>query len=325
MNTDKFISAIRTKLGFECKYDKKINQLSIQFKKNDALIFKPEIIGNIDKFNIGAVIHYMKNSEKGLLLTDYVNKILAEQLQKAHIQYIDCSGNVYINDSSVFISVKGESPNKLSVNDEQTFTLNVASIKVIFTLLVIKNAIDLTYRDIAKMSDVALGSVNKTFLMLQNNGYLIVKENGARHLVNKENLLSKWCIGYAERLRPKLIIDKFSTDNLELLKEINPIDFNFLWGAEIAAAKLTNHLKPQIITLYVDNELPILQLKYRLKRNTNGNIELIKKFWNFDTIMHKHNVVPFILVYADLLSFFDERNQETAEIIYDKYIKEQME
>ncbi|HAT8103557.1 TPA: hypothetical protein GDG55_14210, partial [Legionella pneumophila] len=28
---------------------------------------------------------------------------------------------------------------------------------------------------------------------------------------------------------------------------------------------------------------------------------------------------------ADLLSSSDERNQETAEIIYDKFIKEQME
>ncbi|HAU1562875.1 TPA: hypothetical protein JBI88_15320, partial [Legionella pneumophila] len=31
------------------------------------------------------------------------------------------------------------------------------------------------------------------------------------------------------------------------------------------------------------------------------------------------------LIYADLLSSSDERNQETAEIIYDKFIKEQME
>ncbi|HAU2093797.1 TPA: hypothetical protein JBK27_17610, partial [Legionella pneumophila] len=94
---------------------------------------------------------------------------------------------------------------------------------------------------------------------------------------------------------------------------------------EIAAAKLTQYLKPKIITLYAENELPLLQYKYRLKKNINGNIELIKKFWNFDTKLYNHNVVPFILIYADLLSSSDERNQEIAEIIYDKFIKEQME
>lgn len=325
MNTDKCISVIRDKLGFQCKYDKKLNQLSIQIKQTNTLIFKPEIIGSIDKSNIGAVIHHMKNLEKSLLLTNHINKILAEQLQKADIQYIDCSGNVYINERSVFISVKGESPNKLTLGNEQTFMLSVASIKIIFTLLVVKNAIELTYRDIAKMSDVALGSVNKTFILLEKHGYLLLKKDGKRRLVNTENLLSKWCIGYTERLRPKLIIGKFSSEHLELLKEINPVDYGFLWGGEIAAAKLSNHLKSQLISLYAEDEIPRLQLKYRLKRDIDGNIELLKKFWNFDTDVHKQNVVPFILVYADLLSSFDERNQEIAEIIYDKYIKKQME
>lgn len=325
MNINKCISVIKDKLGFLCKYDKKLNQLSIQIKQNNALIFTPEIIGSIDKSTIGAVIHHMKNLEKSLLLTKHINKILAEQLQKADIQYMDCSGNVYINEPSIFISVKGESPNKLPLGNEQSFMLSVASIKIIFTLLVVKNAIERTYRDIAKMSDVSLGSVNKTFLLLEIHSYLLVKSDGKRRLVNKENLLSKWCIGYTERLRPKLMIGKFSTEQLDLLNKINPVDYGFLWGGEMAAAKLTSYLKPQLMSLYAENEMPILQLKYRLKRDIDGNIELLKKFWNFDTDIHKQNVVPCILVYADLLSSFDERNQEAAEIIYDKYIKKQME
>ncbi|WP_240610471.1 type IV toxin-antitoxin system AbiEi family antitoxin [Legionella qingyii] len=241
---------------------------------------------------------------------------MADKLQKANIEYVDFSGNMYINSPPVFISIKGETPQKKSLSDITQFTLSVASIKLIFTLLVIKKTLEHTYRELAKMSDVALGSVSKTLFILEKHGYIVEKNRGEKHLVNKDILLSKWCIGYAERLRPKLMIDKFSTDNLAQFKETNPCEFNFLWGGEIAAAKLTHYLSPQIITLYADDALPLLQYKCRLKKDNNGNIELIKKFWNFDTKTHKENHVPFILVYADLLSSLDERTKETAEILY---------
>ncbi|MCE0723997.1 hypothetical protein [Legionella resiliens] len=120
--------------------------------------------------------HLSKNS---LLMTHHANKALAEQLQQANIQFIDYSGNAYINEPPIFIFIKGELSQKVSSYDELAFDLNSANIKIIFALLAIKGAINLTYREIAKMSDVALGSINKTFLMLQKYNYLIIKQNGA--------------------------------------------------------------------------------------------------------------------------------------------------
>ncbi len=326
MNIDKLIALIKDKLKFQCQFDKKQNQFILQNEKTNKLIYKPEPVGNIDNSNVGAIIQYMQHlNKKSLLISNHINKALAEKLQKANIEYVDFSGNMYINSPPVFISIKGETPQKVNLSDSTRFTLSVASVKIIFTLLAIKNSLDHTYRELAKMSNVALGSVSKTLLMLEKYGYIVEKKRGEKHLVNKYTLLSKWCIGYAEKLRPKLIIEKFSTDNLSQFKEINPLEFNFLWGGEIAAAKLTHYLRPQIITLYVDDALPQLQYKCRLKKDNDGNIELIKKFWNFDTKTYKENHVPFILVYADLLNSPDERTQETAEMIYDKFIRKQME
>jgi hypothetical protein len=326
MYTDQLILTIKNKLGFQCRYNKETNQLGISIKENNELIFKPELIANIDKSNIAAVINHMKHLDNNILLITYhANKILAEQLQQANIQFIDYSGNAYINDPPVFVFIRGESPQKVTPHDELTFALNSANIKIIFTLLAITDAINLTYRELAKMSDIALGSINKTFLMLQKYNYLIVKQNGDRILTNKEELLNKWCIAYAEKLRPKLILGKFTTDLINELKEAKPPEFNFLWGSEIAASQLTHYLKPELITLYADNDLPQFQLKFRLKKNANGNIELLKKFWDFGADDSKSTVVPHILVYADLLNSLDERNQETASFIYEQYIKKEME
>ncbi|MFC3909328.1 type IV toxin-antitoxin system AbiEi family antitoxin [Legionella dresdenensis] len=323
MNINELILTIRNKLGFECRYNKKTNLLGITIKENNELFFKPELIANIDKTNIAAVINHMKHCDKNsILITNHANKILAEQLQQANIRFIDYSGNAYINESPIFIFVKGERPQKISA-PELAFNLNSTNIKIIFVLLAFKEAINLTYREIARMSDVALGSINKTFLMLQKYNYLTVKRNGNRFLTNKEELLNKWCIAYAEKLRPKLMQGKFSTDMIDKLKEAKPYDFNFLWGNEIAASQLTPYLKPEIITLYAENDLPKLQLKFRLKNDMHGNIELLKKFWDFNS--EDATVVPHVLVYADLLNSLDERNQETASLIYEQYIKNEME
>ncbi len=326
MNTEQLISNIKDKLGFQCRYDKKINQLYLHIKPHTELNFNTEMIGNVDQTNVGAIIQHMHHlNKKSILITKHINKNLAAKLQDANIEYIDFSGNMFINTDPVYISIKGEASQKSKQLETRSFTLSVASIKIIFTLLTIKNALNHNYRDIAKMSNVALGSVSKTFSILEQYGYVTEKNHTKKYLLNKENLLSKWCIGYNEKVRPKLMIEKFNSNNVDELKETNSIDYNFLWGGEIAAAKLTKYLKPEIITLYADNELPLLQYKYQLKKNINGNIELIKKFWNFDTEGYKHHVVPYILIYADLLNSSDERNQETAEIIYDQFIKKQME
>lgn len=322
MNINQLIPTIKNKLGLQCRYNKKTNQLGISIKENSDLVFKLELIANIDKSNIAAVISHMKNFDKNsLLVTHHANKIIAEQLQQANVQFIDYSGNAYINEPPTFIFVKGESPQKVSLS-ELAFDLNSASIKIIFVLLAITDAVNLTYREIAKMSGVALGSINKIFSMLQKYNYLIVKQKGGRLLVNKEELLNKWCIAYAEKLRPKLILGRFATDLIDELKKVNSFEYNFLWGNEIAASQLTHHLKPENITLYAENNLPQLQLKFRLKGNIHGNIELLKKFWDFNN--ENANIVPHILVYADLLNSLDERNRETASLIYERYIKKEM-
>jgi hypothetical protein len=63
----------------------------------------------------------------------------------------------------------------------------------------------------------------------------------------------------------------------------------------------------------------------KLKRETNGNVEILKRFWNFNHDRpdpdNKHlDLVHPVLIYADLLATGDARNIETAEIVYEKEI-----
>jgi hypothetical protein len=49
-------------------------------------------------------------------------------------------------------------------------------------------------------------------------------------------------------------------------------------------------------------------------------VEILKKFWAFKEESAKNGIVPPLLVYADLMASGDDRNIETAEIIYDTKI-----
>ena len=64
-------------------------------------------------------------------------------------------------------------------------------------------------------------------------------------------------------------------------------------------------------------------LTYGLKKDLEGDIELLKTFWNpevdptyGDWWRHGDLVHP-LLIYADLLATGDQRNMETAEMIYE--------
>lgn len=53
----------------------------------------------------------------------------------------------------------------------------------------------------------------------------------------------------------------------------------------------------------------------------NGHVEVLDVFWNFDPGGEFPDVVPSILVYADLLATHDSRNVEAARMIYEQRIE----
>lgn len=95
-------------------------------------------------------------------------------------------------------------------------------------------------------------------------------------------------------------------------------DFNTCWGAEIAATKLTGYLTPMTVTIYTDEPLGKFTLEHRLKKEPQGEVEILKPFWKFGYRHQDRHIVPPILVYADLLAAGDPRNIETAKVIYDQ-------
>jgi len=58
----------------------------------------------------------------------------------------------------------------------------------------------------------------------------------------------------------------------------------------------------------------------RLRTNPKGNVEILRTFWDTRCDWTDPEIVPPLLVYADLLATGDPRNLETARRIYDEQL-----
>lgn len=285
--------------------------------------FAVEVKENVTRTLIGIFYHQrllsIQHAER-ILVTRYINPKLADLMKEDDIPFIDTAGNAYINNPPLFIFVKG---NKIREKDHvkpPARAFRPAGLQVIFALLTNKDLENATYREIARKADVALGTVDRVMRDLRQMGYLIEMGKRGRRLTDKFNLLIRWVNAYPEELRPKKLIGRYKADTFDWWKQADIGKFQAYWGGEIAAAMLTKYLKPEKITIYTRQPLGELMLKHKIRKDPKGNIEIYEVFWEFEYPWKHKNIVPPILIYADLLATGDTRNIETADIVYEQEI-----
>jgi len=61
-------------------------------------------------------------------------------------------------------------------------------------------------------------------------------------------------------------------------------------------------------------------LECKLRKDPAGEIEILNQFWNYDENLGYKDLVHPILIYADLIATGNQRNIETAKMIYDEHI-----
>lgn len=308
-------------LATEAVYNNQRIDKVLQMEVNDkAIQYCVEIKNNVTRANIGLIVQQMERLPNPLLLVaNHINEFIAEHLKENKIEFIDAAGNAFINQPPFYVFIKGNRPNEKFRNVQKGQAFRPTGLRVIFTFLCWPDLINTTYRDIARVAGVALGTIGWVITDLKNNGFVLDMGKRGRKLVQKEQLLNYFVEEYPKKLRQQLLIGRY-TGQPDWYQENNIHTEYALWGGELAAAKLTKYLKPQYITVYIKHRyLNDFLLQNRLKKDINGEIEILKYFWK-QTGMNENNLVPPILIYADLMATADQRNIETAKMIYEQYI-----
>jgi hypothetical protein len=261
--------------------------------------------------------------EKFIFVARHVPERMAEKLRENGVQFMDEAGNVFINHPPLYIFIKGNRNPAVANTPAIGRAFKQTGIRLLFALLCNPGMENQPYREMATKAEVALGMVNWVIQELRDLGFLLVIGKGRGReirLINKERLLERWITAYAEQLRPKLFLGRYRGtagwwQEAQLDKE------RAQWGGEVAAAKLTGHLKPEEITVYtVKEDLAAFLGLYRLRKDPAGDVEALHRFWRPDAISPNEEMVHPLLVYADLMATGNQRNLETARMIYDRHI-----
>lgn len=317
------IEAMEPEIREDCRPDKRVRLA----RGSIAETLIVEVKKRLTDITLGAAVHQLERyPQPGLLVTEYVNPKMAERLREMDRPFIDTAGNAYLNTKFIYIFSKGNKLAELLGKTSKTGAFQTKGLKVIFALLCQKGLVNAPYRDIETAAGVALGTVGRVMKGLRELGYLINMGKRGRRLTKREQLVQRWVTAYPEQLRPKLLIGRFSVPETGIWMETVIEDYQAYWGGEVAAARLTKYLKPEYLTIYIEGRAADLQLEMQMRKDPNGKVELLKTFWGTGCEQPDQELVPPLLVYADLLATGDPRNIETAKMIYeqhfDRYISE---
>lgn len=297
--------------------------LTLTVNKED-LTFNTEVKKGLRQHQLDRLFEKARNSQPFIVIVESLSSAVKQKLREEGIGYIDGAGNVYFRDTEKFIWIEG---NKAPVREQETQAGRVfgkAGLKVVYTFLEQPQIINAPYREIADLAGVALGTINAVMTGLKSNGYLLQLNKRELALQNKTDLLEKWIDGYRDTLKPTLLLGTYHAReingwrNMELPKEA-------VWGGESGAGILTNYLIPQLFTIYTAGATNTLQKILNLIPTTEGNLKIYQKFWKVKPTGLPTGVAPYLLTYADLLITEDPRCVETAQLIYDSYLKESIE
>ena len=264
---------------------------------------------------------------RGVLVAPYLTAELANHCRdQLDLHFVDTAGNAYLRAPGLYVFVRGERPPRLPAMAMGTRGGGTATaLRVVFALLCKPELLNAPYREIVAAAGVALGAVGWIFFDLQARGYItggVRKHN--RRLQEPARLLDEWVTNFPTKLRPKLNPRRFQAPDPDWWRQAR-LEPGARWGGEVAATRLTDYLKPATCTIYLDPEnareaLHALVKQHHLRADPQGNVEILDVFWNFQPEGIQPDVVPPLLVYADLMATLDPRNLEVAKLIRGEYI-----
>jgi hypothetical protein len=311
------------------------------FRHSEQFEYIVEVNKSLSYSKADIVLHKIKSFESGnkkiLLFTDYVNPNIAEKFRKNVVEFVDATGNLYINQQPLYIYITGQKGKIIKERPPRAFS--PTGLKIIFLFLKKPEAVNWNYRDIGEATGAALGGVGWIMGDLRSSGFIRVKVSKnaqrQRELVNRQKLLDRWEVGYVEKLRPKLFRNRYRiagqrtiNDLLEIIKDIN-ISNKILIGGELGAKLLGENIRPQRATLHLADNYKELINNMKLVPDNNGNIDILEAFGIFNNYKEidtfDYDIADPLLIRAELISFGIDRLNEIADDILNNYISKRLE
>jgi hypothetical protein len=250
-----------------------------------------------------------------ILFAPYVPRKIGQHLATAGANYIDLEGNCRLQLGDRYIAtIEGRAPTR---KQPEGRGLRAAGYQVLFAILAKPDLLNEGVVKTGKLADVGKTTVADTLEKLERQGFLTTIQN-RRRLMKPEALLERWLAGYANTVRPRLLLARYRTQDKnpeELEHRIMDVlgdEPRWAWGGGAAAMRLTQHYRGETTVVHVADPYPDLPKQLRAQRDAEGPLVLLKVPGRiaFDGVLPR--TVHPLLIYTELLTTGDDRARETA-------------
>jgi hypothetical protein len=261
-----------------------------------------------------------------LVFARYVPTSSAEKLIKSGINFIDEVGNMHLSVGRNYErTVMGH---KQKTATESASRLTPAVAQLLFTFAADPDAPKWSVRQLAQASGVSKSNVAKVRQQLLERGLLRQSKSGF-HIVDRSVLHDELLQGYERALRPKLVLGRFRSPDVEPEGVIDRVRSSFsdssvkwsLTGGP-AANLLQRFYRGVDVPLFVETLPDVTRRRLRLLPDKTGPLTFLNSFgtlpfWKeIEGVMVAH---PW-LIYAELMSSPDPRAHEAAQEIKSQYL-----
>lgn len=284
-----------------------------------------EVKTRLERGTAGPVIERLKRMREEvphtLLLTEYVTPPLGEELREQGIEFADAAGNAFLAGDGLYVWVTGKPPRRAR-GTRRGF--HAAGLKLVFVLLQQRRR-RWNLRELARDAGIGLGGVTGILTALQERNW-IRRVRDEVELQDPEAMLKRWDEGFADTLRPKLVLARCrrrpgtEIDALPALIEKKGLRTRAMLGGELGAGVLTQYLRPQTATLHVVvDDLDDVMRKLALLPDPAGDVHILATFGTVNGA-GENGIADPLLVRAELLLHPDDRLREVAEILRTQHI-----
>jgi hypothetical protein len=329
--------------GLEIKIEKKppANQ-DFQVDFQALLIFgdlRFRIIGEVVSQNIASIfknkLSHLKSyaSEKHLvpvITAPYLSPNKREECRHAGINFIDLSGNVFLNYKNLYIERVGF-PNRFPEERKGRGPFSDKASLILRLLLSQKNK-SWGIRELAGMINLNPGFVSRMAKELENRNY-VARANAKIRLRNAESILDDWVRDYnftKNKVIKYFILVENPKEIIAKLQKLKiPENFKYALSLHAGANLISPFAVYDTVHIYIQNQevADYIIGNLKLKKVEQGsNIEFLSPYYKHSVFYDMQNVknlwvVSDIQLYIDLYNY-PIRGLEQAEHLYERRLKD---
>jgi hypothetical protein len=253
-----------------------------------------------------------------IIFARHISRPAAEALIANHVNFVDEAGNVHLKLGYVYFWTKIGMPAPSPMAERRA--PSPAQLQLLFQFVIHPQSVNLPVRSLEIVAGVSKSKAAQTKRAMLAEG-LLVRASKEYRLGPSGMLAERLLSGYAQVLRPKLVVGRFrppektSEQFLDRLRISVPSNVRYALTGGAAAAVLQHFYRGPETTIFLEPWDVDTIKNLRLLPDREGPVTILRAFG--DVVFGKqhggHTVAPPWLVYAELLNTDDPRAQEAAQ------------